>query len=53
MKPYMCLLQACETALHKAAKKGHCDILRLLIDTGMALDINGYVSCYMHIYVIC
>ena len=46
MKPYMCLLQDGDTALHKAASGGHCDVLQLLIDAGMSVDIKGRVSGY-------
>ena len=46
MKPYMCLLQFDNTALHRAASSGHCDVLQLLIDAGMSVDIKGDVSWY-------
>ena len=46
MKPYMCLLQLGNTALHTAAWSGQCDILQLLIDAGMSVDIKGRVSWY-------
>ena len=46
MKPYMCLLQGSDTALHTAAWSGQCDILQLLIDAGMSVDIKSYVSWY-------
>ena len=46
MKSYMCLLQDGDTALHKAASGGHCDVLQLLIDAGISVDIKGYVSWY-------
>ena len=58
MKPYMCLLQLGDTALHRAARSGHCDVLRLLIDAGMSVDIKGQVSWYNDddvstVYVLC
>ena len=46
MKPYMCLLQWGDTALHRAAESGHCDVVQLLIDAGMSVDIKGDVSWY-------
>ena len=46
MKPYICLLQFGDNALHAAAESGHCDVLQLLIDTGMSVDIKGWVSWY-------
>ena len=46
MKPYMYLLQFSDTALHRAARSGHCDVVQLLIDAGMSVDIKGRVSWY-------
>ena len=58
MKPYMCLLQMGDSALHRAASSGHCDVLQLLIDAGMSVDIKGDVSWYNDddvstVYVLC
>ena len=44
MKPYMCLLQADDTVLHKAAEHGHSNLLQLFISAGMSVDIKGHVS---------
>ena len=46
MKPYMCLLQVGDTALHRVAESGQCDVLQLLIDAGMSVDIKSWVSWY-------
>ena len=46
MKPYMCLLQWDDTALHRAAIRGHCDVVQLLIDAGMSVDTKNRVSWY-------
>ena len=46
MKPYMCLLQFSGTALHTAARRGHCDVVQLLVDAGMSVDIKARVSWY-------
>ena len=46
MKPYICLLQWHDTALHEAASRGRCDVLQLLIDAGMAVDTKNTVSWY-------
>ena len=51
MKPYMCSLQVGDTVLHTAARKGHQDVLQLLIDAGMVVNIKGSVSWYKHIYI--
>ena len=46
MKPYMCLLQYGGTVLHTAASRGQCDVVQLLIDTGMSVDTKDWVSWY-------
>ena len=51
MKPYMCLLQVGNTALHRAAISGRYDVIRLLIDAGMSVDTKGLVSWYVCIYL--
>lgn len=40
----VCLEQACETPLHKAAQKGNLDVAQLLIGAGALVNILDYVS---------
>ena len=48
---YMSLLQYGDTVLHEAARWGHYDLLKVVINTGIALDIKGHVSQYNYMYV--
>ena len=42
-----------QTALHRASRSGHTDVVKLLVDSGAQLDYKDYVSTKLSLVLYC